>query len=379
MKLAGVTGSSDDPTRFAQRFSPVSNNRQGMISEGEELRLLVSTDVLSEGQNLQDCHIVVNYDLPWAIIRLIQRAGRVDRIGQTAEEILCHSFLPADGVERIINLRGRVRQRLQQNAEVVGADETFFEDEGDVQKIVDLYNEHSGILDDDVDTDVDLASYAYGIWNTATQGSPGLARLVENLSDAAQSSRHHTPLPHMPEGVMAFIRTADGDHSLAYVDREGKSITESQYSILTGAACPPNTPPQPHHEEHHDLVAKAVEHMVSEQRNSGGQLGRPTGARYRTYARLRAYADQVRGQIFDQPELHQAIDDIYQYPLRSEAIDTLNRQLRSGVDDEQLAGIAIGLREDNRLSLKDDETEPSREPQILCSLGLFDAQEEDSR
>ncbi len=45
--------------------------------------------MLSEGQNLQDCAIIVNYDLPWAIIRLIQRAGWVDRIGQQAEEILC--------------------------------------------------------------------------------------------------------------------------------------------------------------------------------------------------------------------------------------------------------------------------------------------------
>ena len=72
--------------------------------------MLISTDVLSEGQNLQDCSIVVNYDLPWAIIRLVQRAGRVDRIGQKAERVFCYSFLPAEGVERIIDLRGRVSQ-----------------------------------------------------------------------------------------------------------------------------------------------------------------------------------------------------------------------------------------------------------------------------
>ncbi|MGH7137624.1 MAG: C-terminal helicase domain-containing protein, partial [Pirellulales bacterium] len=80
----------------------------------EETRVLVSTDVLSEGQNLQDAAIVVNYDLPWAIIRLIQRAGRVDRIGQQSPTIRCYSFLPAEGVERIIRLRARVRERLRQ-------------------------------------------------------------------------------------------------------------------------------------------------------------------------------------------------------------------------------------------------------------------------
>ena len=104
--LAAVTGNSSSPTDLAWRFSPNSNKKRDKISPGEELRVLVATDVLSEGQNLQDCSIIVNYDLPWAIIRLIQRAGRVDRIGQQAEEILCYSFMPADGVEQLINLRG---------------------------------------------------------------------------------------------------------------------------------------------------------------------------------------------------------------------------------------------------------------------------------
>lgn len=146
-QLAGVTGDSPDPTGSAWRFSPVSNNKRSQIRPEDELRILVATDVLSEGQNLQDCSIVVNYDLPWAIIRLIQRVGRVDRIGQQAENILCYSFLPAEGVERIIRLRDRVRRRLQENAEVVGTDEFFFEDDRNDRTVLDLYNEKSGILD----------------------------------------------------------------------------------------------------------------------------------------------------------------------------------------------------------------------------------------
>ena len=142
-RIAAVTGDSADPTRLAWRFSPKSNEKEDRISPEEELRVLIATDVLSEGQNLQDCAIVVNYDLPWAIIRLIQRAGRVDRIGQQAHDILCYSFLPADGIERLIRLRARVRTRLHKNAEVVGTDEAFFEDE-DQRAILDLYNERGG-------------------------------------------------------------------------------------------------------------------------------------------------------------------------------------------------------------------------------------------
>ena len=150
--MAAVSGETADPTSFAWRFSPDSNNKRDKIKPEDELRVLIATDVLSEGQNLQDGAILVNYDLPWAIIRLIQRAGRVDRIGQKAEKILCYSFLPADGVERLIRLRSRVRQRLKENAEVVGTDEAFFEDDGERDELVDLYNEKSGILDGEAET-----------------------------------------------------------------------------------------------------------------------------------------------------------------------------------------------------------------------------------
>jgi len=371
-RMAGVTGNSAEPTAFARRFSPDSNQVRDMAGPDGELRVLVATDVLSEGQNLQDCAIVVNYDLPWAIIRLIQRAGRVDRIGQTAEEILCHSFLPAEGVERIIDLRGRVRSRLRQNAEVVGADEAFFEDEADEQTILNLYHERAGILDGDPDGEVDLASHAYRIWKNAISADPRLERAVTNLPDVVFSSRQHTPITQRPEGVLVFVRTPDGNDALAYVDKEGKSITESQLEILAAAECKPDTPAQPHHEFHHGLVEQGVKHIAREERRVGGQLGRPSGARFRTYTRLKSYADSIAGQIFDVPALHKVLDDIYRYPLRQTAVDTLNRQLRSGVDDAVLAELVIALRDEDRLCLTEDQESTFQEPRIICSLGLFE-------
>ena len=330
--LAGVTGNSADPTNLARRFSPMSNQRTDQPATEQELRVLVATDVLSEGQNLQDCNVVVNYDLPWAIIRLIQRAGRVDRIRQKAEEILCHSFLPAEGVERIIDLRKRVRERLKENAEVVGADEAFFEDEDDERTIINLYHERAGILDGDPDSEVDLASHAYQIWKNAINADSQLEKAVADLPDVVFSSRKHQRIAQRPEGILVFMRTVDGNDALAYVDREGRSITESQIEILSAAECRPDTPAQPHHESHHWLVAEGVKHVVREEKRVGGQLGRPSGARFRTYTRLKAYADGIKGQLFDVPALHQVLDNIYRYPLRQSAVDTLNRQLRSGVD-----------------------------------------------
>ena len=333
---------------------------------------ITSTDLLSEGQNLQDCSIVVNYDLPWAIIRLIQRAGRVDRIGQQAEEIFCYSFLPAEGVERIINLRNRVKLRLQENAEVVGADEVFFEDEADDQTILNLYHERAGILDGDPDGEVDLASHAYQIWKNAISADPTLEKAVSGLPDVVFSSRQHTPIAQRPEGVLVFMRTADGNDALAYVGKNGESITESQIEILSVAECRPETSAQPHHDSHHQLVADGVKHIAKVEKRVGGQLGQPSGARFRTYTRLKQYADDVKGQLFDTDTLHKALDDIYRYPLRQSAVDTLNRQLRSGIDNTQLADNVIALRNDDRLCVTDRDTAEVQEPRIICSLGLFD-------
>ncbi len=184
--MAGVTGDSANPTEIAWRFSPVSNNKRDQVTPDRELRVVVATDVLSEGQNLQDGCIIVNFDLPWAIIRLIQRAGRVDRIGQKSDQILCYSFLPADGVERIIRLRARVRTRLRENAEVVGTDEAFFDDDRDDMPLFNLYHEKAGILDGDDDTEVDLASYAYQIWKNATDANPELAKIIPATAHMGQ-------------------------------------------------------------------------------------------------------------------------------------------------------------------------------------------------
>jgi superfamily II DNA or RNA helicase len=366
--LAGVTGDSSNPTALAWRFSPVSNNKRGQVRTDEELRVLIATDVLSEGQNLQDCAIVVNYDLPWAIIRLVQRAGRVDRIGQQAEEILVNSFLPAEGVERILRLRARVRQRLQENAEVVGADEAFFEDDRDDATILNLYHEKAAVFEAEADGEVDLASYAFQIWKNATEAEPSLRKTIEDMAPVSYSTKAFADTDRK-DGVLVYLRTGEDNDALAWLDAEGNSITQSQLEILKAAECEPTTPALERLERHHELVGDAVKMIFAEEKTVGGQLGRPSGARFRTYERLKNYATGVQGTLFDTRELRAAIDDVYRYPLRPMAGDTLNRQLRAGISDEQLADLVVALRDEGRLVLEQQEVE-EQEPEIICSMGL---------
>ena len=94
-------------------FSPRSKQRQlVMPTETAEIDVLIGTDCISEGQNLQDCDYVVNYDIHWNPVRIIQRFGRIDRIGSTNERIQLVNFWPDITLDEYINLRERVENRM---------------------------------------------------------------------------------------------------------------------------------------------------------------------------------------------------------------------------------------------------------------------------
>lgn len=382
-----VTGQHPDPTYAAWRFSPHSNGKRHAIAPEDELRVLIATDVLSEGQNLQDAFVVINYDLPWAIIRLIQRAGRVDRIGQRSDEIFVYSMWPAEGIERLIRLRSRLRQRLAENAAVVGADELFFEDEDqhEPEALRALYDEQSGILDDDEDREVDLVSYAYQIWKNATDANPALKPLIERMPDVVYSAKHAGQEGEMDinrsgaqDGVLIFLRSALGTNALAWVDGAGNSVTQSQFDILQAASCALDELAVERLQNHHELVQAAVQTIMSEQQAAGVQLGRASGARFQTYERMKNYILQYEGTLFsDTPEqqtLKQAVELMGQYRLRETATNLLNRQLRSGIKNDQLARVVVTLFEEQKLCIVHDDTAQD-EPQIICSLGLVRSSE----
>lgn len=392
-RVAGVTGVSGDPTALAWRFSPAGNKKQGDIAPAEELRALIATDVLSEGQNLQDAHIVVNYDLPWAIIRLIQRAGRVDRIGQESPKIFNYTFWPAEGVERLIRLRARLRQRLIENAEVVGSDEAFFEediqpgehrhDDAGERSLVDLYHETPGVLDEEPDGDIDLVSHAYQIWQNAIDANPGLEKQVISLPGMVNATKAHPTEAQPaagPPGVLVYMKTDSGQSALTWLDEDGRSVSESRFAILRAARCALDEPALPRRANHHELEAAAVTHMLRERTTAiGGQLGKPSGTRSRTYERLQAHAGRLNGTLRQNdprtPALNRAIEQIYKYPLRESARERLNRQLRSGVSDEQLAELVTLLFEEDSLCLVQEDN-AAGEPRIVCSLGLASTPEQ---
>lgn len=107
-------GTGYDFGEIMAMFSPVSKHRdQIMHGEPGEIEVLIGTDVISEGQNLQDCDTLINYDIHWNPVRIIQRFGRVDRIGSKNDFIQLINFWPDISLDEYINLKDRVENRMR--------------------------------------------------------------------------------------------------------------------------------------------------------------------------------------------------------------------------------------------------------------------------
>lgn len=337
-----ATGDDEDPTQLARRFSPHSNKLRGKAEApgvGDELRVLISTDVLSEGQNLQDAHIVVNYDLPWAIVRLIQRAGRVDRVGQESPEVLLYSIFHGS-LNNVLSLRQRIADRLQQNAQAFGSDEQFFGSEDEVRTITDLYD---GTLDeaDDVE-DIDAASLAFQYWSNALQQTPEAAERARRLPDLVDATRARR-VTDVEDGVACYIRTEAGIDGFGWTTSEGETRLLTGFETLRVFESTPDEASVERLANHDELVGALVHGPLA---NPAVAAGRLRGVRRQIWKRLGE-------SVFDfGPEASAALDLLYQHPLTNEADRRLRNAVRNGASDDELANRVAALAREDKLVIE---------------------------
>lgn len=115
--IAVVTGSGGNqstlgPKKFAEILGRFAPKAQEVAPGTEQIDILIATDCLSEGQNLQDCDLVVNYDIHWNPVRLMQRFGRIDRIGSRNHRVAMANFWPTQDLDRYLDLKNRVEARM---------------------------------------------------------------------------------------------------------------------------------------------------------------------------------------------------------------------------------------------------------------------------
>ena len=179
-------------------FSPLSKDKASLMPDSPEIDILIATDCISEGQNLQDCDCVVNYDIHWNPVRLVQRFGRIDRIGSCNSEIQLVNFWPDMDLDAYINLKARVETRMKALVMTSTGDDNLLspEEKGDLE----YRSEQLKRLKTEV---VDLEEMGTGVSITDLGLNEFRLELMEYV-------KHHPELETTPGGISAMTKSLPG-------------------------------------------------------------------------------------------------------------------------------------------------------------------------
>nr|WP_238348689.1 C-terminal helicase domain-containing protein [Ornithinimicrobium pratense] len=342
MELGLVTGATRPKTTLGDGFdfqklltffSPGSKDKAVVFpDEPGEIDLLIGTDCISEGQNLQDCDYVVNYDIHWNPVRIIQRFGRVDRIGSKNSLIQMVNFWPDISLDEYINLKERVENRMVIADLAATADDNLLTQESNDTK---FRKEQLRRLQDEV---IELEDVRTGVSITdlgLNDFRMDLLKYLEQYGDLASSPKGlHAAVPADPErglcpGVIFALRSVDErtkinrhnrlhPHYLIYLDNDGKVITDhtevKQLLDLIRASCQSASEPIP-----------AAYHAFNQHTSEGAEMG--------VYSNLLTEAINSLIEVTEQRD----IDSLF-----SGAKTTALQQTFEGLDDfELIAFLAI--------------------------------------
>lgn len=225
-------------------FSPVSKNREkAMSGVATDIDVVFATDCISEGQNLQDCDWLVNYDIHWNPVRIIQRFGRVDRIGSQNSRIQLVNFWPDVELDEYLNIKDRVENRMViANMAGTGDDNVLLTAEQGAESDADyrkrqLQRLQEEVLDlEDADTGISITDLGLNDYRSDLQN---LLQIFGKLSEV--SSGVHAAVPADGEkglvpGALFLVKDSGSGqgnrgnrlhpHLLVYVDEAGKPVTD---------------------------------------------------------------------------------------------------------------------------------------------------------
>jgi HKD family nuclease len=424
--ISRLSGDNREQTGYIlKRFSPDANlkkDRTGKIVErmpGPEVRILIATDVVSEGQNLQDCGRVLNYDLHWNPVRMIQRFGRVDRIGTQYSEIHLNNMWPDTDIDNTLSLTDRLLNRIQSFHDLIGLDNKLLHttEKLNTNAMYRIYVKHE-IPESDDDSMDDIAAHQVGValLQQLQQEDPKLWETITNLPDGIRAAKPikrkepeirdteaqrftqqvleiegaqmpmMTPVqeqgiespfddPRVNESVV-LLSVAGITWSYAVDDRlSPRVITPSQ--LISALQCEPNTPGHKLPEKHNERVMACYFQFRKDAERRLGRSRRP-GSQSRIRRYLSKYLNLAREEAKDNPEELQRIALLRQIFLDT-LPETVLPELRD-IRDIGLEGTGLirrleALRQRYRLNppTEDETSETTMEAEvvrIVCSEGL---------
>ena len=231
------------------RFAPRANNQPELSGTEAEIDVMISTDVLSEGQNLQDCGVLINYDLHWNPTRMVQRAGRIDRIGTDFATLRIHNMFPDQGLEELLGLVRSLSEKI------AGIDASGFLDASVLGEVVHPQNfntlrrirDEDGSVVEEQEQIIELVSSEFLLQNLKGILDDAMRTKLEELPDGIHSGLAR----QNAQGVFFYFvgepkgksKRAKGgkEHYWRYYDLSTGRIEDNRYIITNLIQCQADT------------------------------------------------------------------------------------------------------------------------------------------
>ena len=360
--------------RIVGRFAPKANPEYRFQAGESELITLIATDVLSEGLNLQDCDKVINYDLHWNPVRLIQRFGRIDRLGSEYDVIFGFNYLPETGIERNLGLRQKLRNRIQEIHDTIGEDSAILDrtEQINEEAMYAIYEKKGGqlsLFEDEEGEFIDL-NEAEEIMRLLKRESPAEYERIANLRDGIRATKKSER-----KGLYVFCQ-ADRYQQLFLVDENGEIVTRDIPKILSNIKCTEREIGMPISKTHNSSVMRIkklfdeeVKHRFAERE----QTISLTHAQRYVLRELRLLFGKTEDE--DYKAQINILERSFRLPLTVAVNRELNLLRRNGIVGEQLVKILSRIYHLHNLRDQiDRRINEDREvvvPRIICSEELI--------
>ena len=375
--IESIYGTGKSKARMAARFSPVSN-QQINVGDEESVNILVATDVMSEGLNLQDCDVVVNYDLHWNPVRLIQRFGRIDRIGTENERVWGFNFLPELKLERNLGLHDILRRRIQEIHDTIGEDAAILDKDEQINEeaMFAIYEKKGGQLSlfEEEETDLLDISEAEEFMRSLREKEPSEYQRIASLRDGIRSARG------VLSGEGRYILCQAGKYQQLFLtDAGGQVVSRDVPFVLGRIKCSRSEPAALLPQDHNKLIMKVLNTFSDEVRHRRAQLQHSlslTVAQNYALRELRAFYSQLNEEDTDLKAQVVRLEEAFKRPLTAALKRQMNSLRRNGVTGHLLVKSLTDLYHDHGLQdrvyedIHIHEQEAEEFPRIICSEAL---------
>ena len=377
--IAKLSGSNrDQRAGIVSRFAPQANLPDGKPLQGEEVRALIATDVVSEGQNMQDCARVLNYDLHWNPVRLIQRFGRVDRIGSPHDEIHLHNMLPDAELDETLGLTGKLSDRIQAFHDLIGLDNKVLSDEErlNAQGVGVIYDDRELPELDDALDEVAANQRAIALLQNIRSNAPDLWQTITELPDGIRSALTCSGggnTEDAPKAGETMVMLAASDAARCYAvgdDLTPRPIRAAQF--VAAAECEPDAPTQPLPENTNARVSAAAAAFSSDLSRALGVARRRTPGNARNRSFVRRQLNGVGADVAT-PQRVEALRQAFAGDLPTVVENELSDLRRLNLGGRELTLRLELLQERYRLNSTTQRATPTTaEPtRVVCSDGLL--------